>query len=180
MKQTLCLVDGCERSAHTAKACSQHYQIHRAWGVYERPPVPPCSICGGEARRPNSRRKGEPAMCSFCRESQWRDSDPERRRAAGRRQWRLNVDRNRSMARAKQAKHRATSPYSAKEYADLVAQRFFYWGNRCYMCGRDDVPMHADHVISISKGGKSLPANIRPACQPCNTRKMNHDWKQYV
>jgi len=32
---------------------------------------------------------------------------------------------------------------------------------------------HIDHVKPISKGGSNWPANLRPACEPCNLRKSD-------
>ena len=55
----------------------------------------------------------------------------------------------------------------------LIEARFEYWGNRCYLCGTDSVPMTVDHVIAISRGGLDVPANIRPACMPCNFAKRD-------
>ena len=47
--------------------------------------------------------------------------------------------------------------------------RLAYYGWRCWMCG---APWeHIDHVIPIVRGGSNWPANLRPACQPCNSRK---------
>lgn len=54
-----------------------------------------------------------------------------------------------------------------------VVEKFTYWGNKCWMCGRKDLPLHKDHVKPISKGGWHVLSNIRPACQPCNSSKGN-------
>lgn len=46
----------------------------------------------------------------------------------------------------------------------------------CQICGKympDEVGLHVDHVIPVSKGGKSVPSNLRVLCSKCNGSK--HD-----
>lgn len=59
--------------------------------------------------------------------------------------------------------------------ADDIAARWEMWGGQCWMCGR--VATETDHVIPISRGGSNWPANLRPACKPCNSRKGTRSWK---
>lgn len=48
---------------------------------------------------------------------------------------------------------------------------------KCQICGRtaeeDGVKLHVDHVIPFSKGGKTIPENLRTLCQDCNLGKSN-------
>jgi 5-methylcytosine-specific restriction endonuclease McrA len=48
-------------------------------------------------------------------------------------------------------------------------------GNRCQYCGRKfpTSELSLDHVVPISRGGKSSWENIVCACLPCNVRKGN-------
>lgn len=41
----------------------------------------------------------------------------------------------------------------------------------CWYCG--DPSEDVDHVIPVSKGGKTDHANLVPACRPCNNCKRN-------
>lgn len=50
-----------------------------------------------------------------------------------------------------------------------VRARWDYYGGRCWMCG--EVATSIDHVIPLSRGGSDWPANLRPACGSCNSRK---------
>jgi len=46
----------------------------------------------------------------------------------------------------------------------------------CVLCGasaRQGVQLHLDHIIPISKGGKSVPENLRTLCERCNIGKSN-------
>lgn len=108
-------------------------------------------------------------------------SDPEtaRARAAG---WRrANLDKVRQIQR----KYRKTHPAALAEKNRLryqrelaaageatqrqIEARVAYFGWRCWMCGR---PWECiDHVIPIALGGAKWPANVRPSCGSCNSRK---------
>lgn len=57
--------------------------------------------------------------------------------------------------------------------AAMIRQKFTYWGNRCWICGKPAQTI--DHVKPISKGGPHILANLRPACLTCNIRK-NAKW----
>jgi hypothetical protein len=49
-------------------------------------------------------------------------------------------------------------------------------GFKCKICGRsveDGVKLHVDHIIPISKGGKTTWDNLRTLCQDCNLGKSN-------
>jgi 5-methylcytosine-specific restriction endonuclease McrA len=48
-------------------------------------------------------------------------------------------------------------------------------GNRCRVCGTtaDVEPLHVDHIIPISKGGRSDLHNLQTLCQTCNLGKGN-------
>lgn len=47
--------------------------------------------------------------------------------------------------------------------------------SRCRMCGRTAqvVPLHVDHIIPVSKGGKTSLENLQTLCQDCNLGKSN-------
>lgn len=54
----------------------------------------------------------------------------------------------------------------------LLAAKFAYWGDRCWMCRSGD-GLQVDHVKPLAKGGPHVLANLRPACAPCNQRKSD-------
>ena len=44
----------------------------------------------------------------------------------------------------------------------------------CVSCGKympDEVGLHIDHIVPVSKGGKSIPSNLCVLCSKCNGRK---------
>lgn len=49
-------------------------------------------------------------------------------------------------------------------------------GFRCQLCGRtqsDGVKLHVDHIKPVSKGGKTIPSNLRTLCEQCNLGKKD-------
>jgi len=55
----------------------------------------------------------------------------------------------------------------------------------CYYCGKkiSSGEFTMDHIIPLSKGGKSIKSNIVLACKNCNSNKKNFlptEWKEYL
>ena len=49
-------------------------------------------------------------------------------------------------------------------------------GRRCRMCGatvEDGAKLHVDHIIPVSKGGRTEPSNLQVLCSRCNRGKSN-------
>ncbi len=51
----------------------------------------------------------------------------------------------------------------------------------CAFCGKPEGrgkrdKLDRDHLVAISKGGKTEPGNIIPACTKCNRGRGNRDW----
>ena len=71
------------------------------------------------------------------------------------------------------------SKYNAKKQRNLmtpelrrqIQQRDDY---TCQVCGKrmpDGVGLHIDHIVPISKGGKTVPSNLQVLCSVCNGSK---------
>ena len=55
----------------------------------------------------------------------------------------------------------------------------------CYYCNREvgKSNLTMDHVVPLSRGGKSKKGNIVPACKECNNKKkylLPIEWKEYL
>jgi len=51
-------------------------------------------------------------------------------------------------------------------------------GGSCTDCGSTE-NLTVDHIVPLSRGGTSIPANLVTLCEQCNVRKGNHipwDW----
>ncbi len=49
-------------------------------------------------------------------------------------------------------------------------------GFRCVLCGRtadDGIKLHVDHILPVSKGGKTIMSNLRTLCEDCNRGKSD-------
>lgn len=69
-------------------------------------------------------------------------------------------------------------------------RRTHWWDKKtqsgiCHYCrrrvGRDQLTM--DHIVPLSRGGKSKKGNIVPACKNCNSKKKSLlpvEWEEYV
>lgn len=55
----------------------------------------------------------------------------------------------------------------------------------CYYCGGAFKPVELtmDHLVPISRGGRSVQGNVVPACKECNNRKkylLPMEWEEYL
>jgi len=55
----------------------------------------------------------------------------------------------------------------------------------CHYCGRavDPRELTMDHIVPLTRGGKSTKGNLVPACKDCNNKKkylLPIEWKEYV
>jgi len=71
---------------------------------------------------------------------------------------------------------------------DLRASQ--WWKRRCakgvcHYCGRATPPkeLTMDHIVPISRGGKSTKGNLVPCCKACNNKKkqlLPMEWEEYL
>lgn len=47
----------------------------------------------------------------------------------------------------------------------------------CHYCGKSGGTI--DHILPRSKGGKPIPENCVPACEPCNGFRGNRDYEWF-
>jgi len=79
----------------------------------------------------------------------------------------------------------------AREKIKARALRKTHWWQRkissgqCYYCGtlvgRENLTM--DHIVPLSRGGKSTKGNVVPACKDCNNKKkwmLPVEWEEYL
>lgn len=83
-----------------------------------------------------------------------RDAVAERKRAA---------DRDRMRDRRQEC--------SPDDWLNMRATVFARDDYTCVYCGSRDEPLHCDHILPLSRGGRSLIENLNTACAPCNISK---------
>jgi hypothetical protein len=59
------------------------------------------------------------------------------------------------------------TPYIRK----MIMERDNYTCQRCGKYMPDEVGLHIDHIVPISKGGKSVSSNLQVLCSKCNGKK---------
>lgn len=93
----------------------------------------------------------------------------------------LDIIKNRYNALAKINFECTVSEYTAKDQRkrmnkqlrDEIAKRDNYTCQRCGKYMPDGVGLHIDHIVPISKGGKSVPSNLQVLCSKCNGSKSD-------
>jgi 5-methylcytosine-specific restriction protein A len=73
------------------------------------------------------------------------------------------------------ARHLRRSAWWTKKTAEGV----------CYYCNREvgSSNLTMDHILPLSRGGKSKKGNIVPACKECNNKKrylLPIEWQEYL
>ena len=56
---------------------------------------------------------------------------------------------------------------------------------KCHYCGNETPPkaLTMDHIVPISRGGKSTRGNVVPCCKTCNNAKkqlLPMEWEEYL
>lgn len=77
----------------------------------------------------------------------------------------------RSQALRSQASYERSQLSRSLRYDILKRDHF-----RCVLCGassRDGVKLHVDHIVPVSKGGRTVPENLRTLCEHCNIGKSD-------
>jgi len=56
-----------------------------------------------------------------------------------------------------------------------------FWGWRCYLCRTplEGQEIHVEHRKPLCRGGSNWPANLAPACKPCNQSKGRKTESEY-
>src|ERR1700688_2568246 len=79
----------------------------------------------------------------------------------------------------RRAKKKGAPGYCSNEQL-LARIEFHQW--RCVYCGRKltFATLTVDHRIHLAKGGTNWPANLVPACGPCNSTKSDMSAKEFL
>lgn len=106
----------------------------------------------------------------------WKAANREKARANFARWQSSHPEQNRERERRRRA--RKATVVSIDFTPEQLDARMAMFGHRCWMCGGPYE--HVDHVIAIARGGPHVLANLRPACQSCNSSKKDGDWHELM
>ena len=125
-----------------------------------------CSVCGLEKR-----------LTEFPKNGKFKDGST-RYRADCKECY--NISRKKLFKFLNNIKHRTgeENEYSFEDWKDAM----LYFRGRCAFCGRKQsrsVKLTRDHVIPVSKGGKTIRENIISACKRCNSSKSDSDFEEW-
>jgi 5-methylcytosine-specific restriction endonuclease McrA len=104
----------------------------------------------------------------------WRDANPDKVATHNKTWSRKNPEKKLAYNRARYARL-ANAPGTAT--SEQIQARVQMFGGLCWMCGK--TANSIDHVIPVSRGGFHWPANLRPSCKSCNSRKFNRSWREF-
>lgn len=121
-------------------------------------------------------------------ERRYRTKYPEKNKAKQKTYREADLGRNRRWKRESYERHKDERVKRSVEYKrvrratahecteEQWQARLAFYGYRCYLCGcdwnaLDPFDRCIDHVIPLAAGGTSQPANLRPACRSCNSKK---------
>ena len=93
-------------------------------------------------------------------------------KSTSRRYW--SSPEGKEVRRAQNSRYRANKlsaggSFTPEEFKALCK----FYGNKCLCCKSQGVPLEADHVVPLSKGGSNDIGNIQPLCRSCNGRKAD-------
>jgi 5-methylcytosine-specific restriction endonuclease McrA len=147
----ICQADSCNKKPHASGFCSKHLRRYNLYGDPNYKVTYP-KVCQNEACQRKVLAKG---LCSHHYRVQKYQENP-------------------AVGVLKTERRRARKNKVAKiEYgAEQITWRFSMFGNCCWICGSTD-NLTIDHVKPLSANGPDMPANLRPACRSCNSRKRD-------
>lgn len=91
---------------------------------------------------------------------------------------RLWRTKNKDKMRVYRLRYKAKAESDMLEYSDWLIC-LDYFNDSCAYCGRRTYRFHGDHVIPISKGGKTVKDNIICTCPQCNLSKKDNNMEYW-
>lgn len=150
---------------------------------------PYCRACHAQRYQENRERLLQAARKRYRanpqphkdRAKDWAHANPERRREIIASYSRRHVEQLTAKGREWREKHPEMVREKERRRREHIRQlgtritkkdreeRASMFGHRCYICGESCTGM--DHVKPLNAGGLHVPANLRPCCSRCNSRK---------
>ena len=74
---------------------------------------------------------------------------------------------------SKQAREKRRLEYQNRRMANDAEHAKVTRAMRCGRGKEDGVKLHVDHIVPVSRGGKSVMGNLQTLCEDCNCGKGN-------
>lgn len=174
-------------------ACNE-IKEHKSWKAYTcneclAAGIKYCPKCG-QTKAITEFHKNGSTLRSFCKKCEIKRSILSKESTGYYRRPEVRAKRNEDSRLCKQAKYRFDEEYRVAElirchnrrklvtettltpleWLSIVEQ----FNHSCAYCGtKHNLTM--DHIVPISKGGKTTPNNVIPACSSCNSSKQAED-----
>ena len=107
---------------------------------------------------------------------QWRQEHAEECAEHARQYHKEHPEVSRNNVRKRRALKASSDGNFTDEEFQLLCEVF---ENRCVYCHKE-LPLTADHMIPLSKGGSDSIENIVPACQSCNSSKGTKAYDDFI
>jgi 5-methylcytosine-specific restriction endonuclease McrA len=100
----------------------------------------------------------------------------------------INIKRRVQRHKAKHGKFISKEKIRGMEVPDYTLvdwkEAMLHFRGSCAFCGKPEgrakkEKMDRDHLVAISRGGKTVRNNIIPACTKCNRGRGNKDWLEW-
>jgi 5-methylcytosine-specific restriction endonuclease McrA len=131
---------------------------------------------GYHRRKHERRKKSDPHYAEKARKrtKEYHAKHPERRKAAWEKWRRENPEKVREIRAAQGIARRAAGTVGVKALREIRARGI------CAACGQTHRFMEIDHIVAVSKGGRSAMSNLQLLCRPCNRAKWTHDFETWL
>ena len=132
-------------------------------------------------------------VCSFCGEEKFIEEFPKNGvDSEGKTRYRddcktcYNIRRKENRTKKKHSDFIGGQKRRGEDNPDFSHQEWkecvIFFGGECAYCGatpRKGQRLTRDHLEPVSKGGRTIQANIVPACSSCNSSKGAEDFKEW-
>ena len=75
---------------------------------------------------------------------------------------------------------RAILRKTARQLNKNTSWRVYRRDGQCRYCGRDDVPLTVDHLVTWESGGPTTERNLVAACSPCNRARGETPYEEWL
>lgn len=115
----------------------------------------------------------------------WREWRDERRKDPAYRSYEVARERERRQSYKHLIALKASNSRAAKLGLEIFPDAQWLlclaaFDGKCAYCRCGNRQLGHDHVTPLSAGGRHTPGNIVPCCKPCNSSKINREYREWM